>query len=86
MVGGFIGGLIGNKLYNINPAYQPLLAAVCTFIGMIPTAFLINLNPISGDNPSVIYPLILQMILAEDLDHLLLVFLYCNLVDSGDLI
>ena len=59
MIGGFVGGLIGNKLYNINPVYQPLLSAVCTFIGMVPTAFLINLNPISGDNPSVVYPLTL---------------------------
>ncbi|MAZ60650.1 MAG: MFS transporter [Candidatus Marinimicrobia bacterium] len=58
MIGGFAGGLIGNKLYNINPKYQPLLSAVCTFIGMVPTAFLINLNPV-GQNASVTYPLVL---------------------------
>lgn len=58
MIGGFSGGLIGNKLYNINPKYQPLLSAVCTFIGMVPTAFLINLNPV-GQNASVTYPLVL---------------------------
>ena len=58
MLGGFAGGLIGNKLYNINPKYQPLLSAVCTFIGMVPTAFLINLSPVES-NTSVIYPLIL---------------------------
>ena len=58
MLGGFAGGLIGNKLYNINPKYQPLLSAVCTFIGMVPTAFLINLSPVES-NTSVIYPLVL---------------------------
>jgi len=58
MIGGFAGGLIGNKLYNINPKYQPLLSAICTFIGMVPTAFLINLNPV-GQNASVTYPLVL---------------------------
>ena len=58
MIGGFAGGLIGNKLYNINPKYQPLLSAVCTFIGMVPTAFLINLSPVES-NTSVMYPLIL---------------------------
>lgn len=58
MIGGFVGGLVGNKLYNINPIYQPLLSGVCTFIGMIPTAFLINLNPVSTGE-SVTYPLIL---------------------------
>jgi MFS family permease len=60
MVGGFIGGLLGNRLYNINPTYQPLLSAICTFIGMIPTAFLINLNPVSA-NASITYPLILAI-------------------------
>ena len=59
MIGGFVGGLVGNKLYNINPIYQPLLSGVCTFIGMIPTAFLINLNPVSTTGASVTYPLIL---------------------------
>jgi len=59
MMGGFIGGLIGNKLYNINPKFQPLLSAACTFIGMVPTAFLINLSPVHGQNPSIAYPLIL---------------------------
>ena len=58
MIGGFAGGLIGNKLYNINPKYQPLLSAICTFIGMVPTAFLINLNPV-GQNANVTYPLVL---------------------------
>ncbi len=59
MIGGFVGGLIGNRLYNINPQYQPLLAAICTFIGMIPTAFLINLSPVESQNPSISYPIIL---------------------------
>ena len=59
MMGGFVGGLIGNKLYNINPKFQPLLSAICTFIGMIPTAFLINLSPVDDQNASIIYPLIL---------------------------
>ena len=61
MVGGFVGGLIGNKLYNIEPRYQPLLSGICTFIGMIPTAFLINLNPVSA-NASVTYPIILGLL------------------------
>ena len=35
-----------------------MLSAVCTFIGMVPTAFLINLSPVES-NTSVMYPLIL---------------------------
>jgi MFS family permease len=59
MTGGFVGGLIGNYLYNINPKYQPLLAGICTFIGMIPTALLINLEPVQGTDPSILYPILL---------------------------
>ena len=59
MMGGFIGGLIGNKIYNINAKYQPLLAAISTFIGMIPTALLINLKPGNVNELSVTYPIIL---------------------------
>ena len=62
MIGGFVGGLIGNKLYNINPKFQPLLSAICTFIGMVPTAFLINLNPIHGQEASIMYPLVLGIL------------------------
>ena len=59
MIGGFTGGLIGNKLYNINPKFQPILAAVCTFIGMVPTALLINLKPLENNDMSIAYPLLL---------------------------
>ena len=57
MMGGFVGGLVGNRLYNINPKYQPLLSAICTFIGMIPTAFLINIKP--STDLGLMYPIIL---------------------------
>ena len=59
MMGGFIGGLLGNKLYNINPKYQPLLSATCTFLGMIPTGFLINMKPLSMTDLSIAYPIVL---------------------------
>jgi len=59
MLGGFVGGILGNKLYNIKPQYQPILSGICTLIGIIPTGFLINLKPVNVNNPSIIYPLVL---------------------------
>ncbi|MAV64766.1 MAG: MFS transporter [Pelagibacteraceae bacterium TMED124] len=60
IAGAFIGGLVGNKLYNIKPLYQPIFSAVCTFIGVIPTAFLINLTPAENTEAlNTFYPLIL---------------------------
>ena len=43
---------------NINPKYQPLLSAICTFTGMIPTAFLINIAPLN-ETPSTLKSLVL---------------------------
>ncbi|MBI3395562.1 MAG: MFS transporter [Spirochaetia bacterium] len=42
ILGGFFGGLIGNKLYNKNPRYLPALCAVTTLGGMIPIFFIVN--------------------------------------------
>lgn len=47
ILGGFIGGLIGNKLYNINPKYLPLLCGSTTLFGTIPMAILLNFPPYS---------------------------------------
>ena len=62
MVGGFTGGLVGNRLYNINPKFQVLLSAICTFLGMIPTALLINLKPLEGNDLNIAYPLVLGVL------------------------
>jgi predicted MFS family arabinose efflux permease len=56
--GGFIGGLIGNRLYNRHPRYLPLLCGVTTLIGVLPTAVLIAFPARSGADPSAL-PLLL---------------------------
>lgn len=45
ILGGFLGGLAGNKLYNKNPAYLPALCGVTTLTGMIPIFFIVNWKP-----------------------------------------
>lgn len=45
IIGAFVGGLIGNKLYNIKPKYLPMLCGTSTLIGIIPMALLLNYNP-----------------------------------------
>ena len=58
MAGGFVGGIVGNMLYNKSPRHQILFSAASTFIGIVPTAFLINYNPSDPTNLSVVYPLV----------------------------
>ncbi len=42
ILGAFIGGLLGNKVYNIRAKYLPLLCGVSTLAGIIPMALLLN--------------------------------------------
>jgi len=58
MAGGFVGGLVGNILYNKSPRYQILFSSASTFLGIVPTAFLINYSPADPSNLSVAYPLV----------------------------
>ncbi len=58
MAGGFVGGLVGNVLYNKSPRYQILFSSASTFLGIVPTAFLINYSPADPSNLSVAYPLV----------------------------
>ncbi len=56
--GGFLGGLLGQKLYNLNPKYLPLLCGSTTLIGIIPTAILINIPDQTGvAHPQMLLPL-----------------------------
>ena len=42
ILGSFIGGLIGNRVYNIKAKYLPLLCGTSTLVGIIPMALLLN--------------------------------------------
>jgi MFS family permease len=57
IIGAFLGGLIGNKIYNINHKYLPILCGATTLAGIIPMAFLISYPSQAGvENPSAAIP------------------------------
>ncbi len=63
IIGAFVGGLIGNKLYNIKPKYLPMLCGTSTLIGIIPMALLLNYTPqIIVPEPDPTWPLIFGFI------------------------
>lgn len=63
ILGGFLGGLAGNRLYNIKAKYLPLLCGTSTLLGVIPMALLLNYpSQVGAANPSVTGPLILGFI------------------------
>ncbi len=63
IIGGFSGGLIGNKVYNINPKFLPILCGSCILIGIIPMAFLLNYPSQAGvANPNFMLPVIIGFI------------------------
>lgn len=63
LVGGFLGGLIGNRLYNRHPRYMPMFCGISTLLGVIPTALLINWPDQSGvEDPSILGPLLIGLL------------------------
>ncbi len=63
ILGGFIGGLIGNRLYNIKAKYLPLLCGTSTLVGIIPMALLLNYpSQVGVVNPGVTGPMVLGFI------------------------
>jgi len=63
IIGGFSGGLIGNKVYNINPKYLPVLCGTTILTGIIPMAFLLNYPSQAGlTNPNFTLPVIIGFI------------------------
>ncbi len=62
IIGGFVGGLIGNRLYNLKPRYLPLLCGTTTLAGIIPMAMLINYpSQLGEENPSITLPAIIGL-------------------------
>ncbi len=57
ILGGWLGGLAGNALYNRRPAYLPLFCGAATLAGVVPTALLINYAP-APLNPSLLPPML----------------------------
>ncbi len=63
LAGSFVGGLIGNKIYNRNPRNLPLFTGLACIVGVIPMAFLLNYPSQAGvANPSMIVPLALAFV------------------------
>lgn len=58
ILGGFLGGLVGNRLYNRNPALLPLFCGATTLLGILPTAALLNYPAQSGPDASLTMPMI----------------------------
>ncbi|MEM9494250.1 MAG: MFS transporter, partial [Myxococcota bacterium] len=61
--GSFLGGLVGNWLYNRNPRYMPLLSGIATIIAVAPTLVLIAYPAHTGPGQvDVLGPLLVGML------------------------
>lgn len=60
LLGSFLGGLVGNRLYNIRPKYLPLLCGASTLLGIIPMAVLLNYPPHS-ESHGVFMPIVIGL-------------------------
>jgi len=56
ILGGYLGGLVGDRLYNRDPKYLPVLCGVTTLLGVLPTAALLN-YPVQAGQGSMAVPM-----------------------------
>lgn len=63
LVGTYVGGLIGNKIYNRKPRFLPLFTGCAAFLSVIPLLYLINYpSQLGVENPSLAVPLVLAFL------------------------
>ncbi len=63
LVGTYVGGLIGNKIYNRKPRFLPLFTGCAAFLSVIPLLYLINYpSQLGVENPSLVMPLALAFL------------------------
>lgn len=60
--GGYVGGLLGNKVYNRDPALLPILCGATTLLAILPTAALLNYPSQAGPEGSLVVPMILGVL------------------------
>ncbi len=50
LLGQLVGGVVGQKLYNMREIYQPILCCVTTSAGVLPMYYLLNITNFSANN------------------------------------
>ncbi len=62
LVGGLIGGFVGARLYRIRPRYLPLLCAVTTTVGVVPTLLMVNYpSQVGVEHPALLLPVLFSL-------------------------
>ncbi len=62
LAGGLAGGFLGARLYQRRPSYLPLLCAVTTTVGVLPTAWLINYpSQVGVADPGLLMPVVASL-------------------------
>ncbi len=62
LLGGLAGGFVGAKLYQRRPQLLPLLCAVTTTVGVLPTAWLINYpSQVGVPEPGLLLPVVASL-------------------------
>jgi predicted MFS family arabinose efflux permease len=63
ITGGFVGGLVGNRIYNWSPKHLPLFCGISILLGILPTAYVLNYPSQAGlANPDFMGPVIIGFV------------------------
>ncbi|MBK8397998.1 MAG: MFS transporter [Leptospiraceae bacterium] len=77
-LGTFLGGLIGQKLFNINRTYQPLFAMASIFLGVFPCLYLLHAGPIVHSPIFILVNIFAGMIITFPLSNVRSILIAAN--------
>ncbi|MBL0262655.1 MAG: MFS transporter [Leptospiraceae bacterium] len=77
-LGTFLGGVIGQRLFNINRTYQPIFVMTSIFLGVFPCLFLLHAGPIVNSPLFILVNIFTGMIITFPLSNVRSILISAN--------
>ncbi len=77
-LGTFLGGVIGQRLFNINRTYQPIFVMTSIFIGVFPCLYLLHAGPIVKSPFFILLNILTGMIITFPLSNVRSILISAN--------
>lgn len=77
-IGTFLGGVIGQRLFNINRTYQPVFVMISIFLGVFPCLYLLHAGQIVGSPLFILVNIFTGMIITFPLSNVRSILINAN--------
>lgn len=77
-IGTFLGGLIGQKLFNINRTYQPIFVMISIFLGIFPCLYLLHAGSVVNSPVFILVNIFAGMVITFPLSNVRSILINAN--------